>query len=182
MALACQIQQRHDRQGLSGGHRICPFAQDGDADSAVVGTVVAGLTSDQLLLQLAIPDPAELAWLAVHAPVGRRRALAELELLFLHIHAELDKRARTAVNDEAGHDGRHQAAAVQHHPHLAVTQHHVEVVIAQCPRTLLGQIGLQPVGQTEQLQRLIQHMGAEIDQSPEPGPPASRQRWRTSGR
>ncbi len=80
-------------------------------------------------------------------------------------------------NDEARHGGRDQAAAVQHDPHFAVTQHHVEVVIAQGAGALGSQISLDPVRLTEQLQRLIEDVGTEIrTHSPEPGPPASRQR------
>ncbi|MNO85239.1 hypothetical protein D3C76_766050 [compost metagenome] len=76
------------------------------------------------------------------------------------------------MNDEARHDGRDQATAVQHDPHFAIAQHHVEVVIAQGAGALGGQVRLDPVRLTEQLQRLIQDVGTEIE--PEPGTRAAR--------
>ena len=86
------------------------------------------------------------------------------------------------MDDKPRHGGRHQATAVQHDPHLAIAEHHVEVVIRQGTGALLSQIRLQPVRLTEQLERLIEDVGPRSNQRPEPGPPASRQRWRTSGR
>ena len=76
------------------------------------------------------------------------------------------------MDDEARHGGRDQTAAVQYHPKRAVAQHHVEVVIAQCPRALGGQIRLDPVRLAEKLQRLVQDVGTEIE--PEPGTRAAR--------
>ncbi len=124
------------------------------------------------MLQLAIHDTTELTGFAIHAPIRCRWPLAQLELIFLHIHTEFDERALTAVNDKAGHGGRYQTATMQNNPQSTVTQHHMEVVISKGTGALPGKVCLQPVRLAEQLQRLIQHMGAEIE--PESGTRATR--------
>ena len=161
-AAQAQLNQLHDADHFVRLDRYRRTALDGFDHLQIEGAVIAGQIGDALFPRPLSGDSGQQARARIAAKLRIQRRGAALELLLLHIQSLLAIAAQAAVDGEARTRRGDLGAGVQDDATGTVLQHGVEEVIGFGAGSLLGQIQPQGFRLTEQLQRLIQQVCAQI--------------------
>ena len=157
-----QLDQLHHADDL--------FWVDGDRGAALDGldhlqveaAVVAGQVDDALFARFMLGSRGQQARARVTTELRIQRGETALELLLLHIQPQFAIAAQAAMDGEARPGFGDLGAGMEYDPADTVLQDGMEEVIGLGAGSLLSQIQPQSFRLTEELQGLIQQVGAQI--------------------